>query len=106
MPPPAQHVCPALQLASEHPLENPWVLPSTAGLVASWVLWAAGAATIGCMGTGIYATNGPEGVAYVVDHAKAKIVIAEDEKQLAKFRAVDAARLASRWCLLLSSLPK
>ena len=40
----------------------------------------------GYMGTGIYATNGPEGVAYIVDHAKAKIVIAEDEKQLAKFR--------------------
>ena len=47
------------------------------------------------MGTGIYATNGPEGVAYVVDHAKAKIVIAEDEKQLAKFRKVDKSLLKS-----------
>ena len=60
-----------------------------------WVFSWAGAACIGCMGTGIYATNGPEGVAYVVDHAKAKIVIAEDEKQLAKFRKVDASLLKS-----------
>jgi len=60
-----------------------------------WVFSWAGAASIGCMGTGIYATNGPEGVAYVVDHAKAKIVIAEDEKQLAKFRKVDASLLKS-----------
>ncbi len=60
-----------------------------------WVFTWAGAATIGCMGTGIYATNGPEGVAYVVDHAKAKIIIAEDEKQLAKFRKVDSSLLKS-----------
>mmetsp|Transcript_18587 Transcript_18587/g.57237 ORF Transcript_18587/g.57237 Transcript_18587/m.57237 type:complete len:634 (-) Transcript_18587:91-1992(-) len=60
-----------------------------------WVFTWAGAAMIGAMGTGIYATNGPDGVAYVVEHCKAKVVVCEDEKQLAKFRAVPAKRLAS-----------
>lgn len=54
-----------------------------------WVFSWAGAAMIGCLGTGIYATNNSDGVAYVVTHAKAQIVICEDEKQLAKFRSVD-----------------
>ena len=59
-----------------------------------WVFTWMGAVMCGCMGTGIYATNGPDGVAYVVEHSKAKIVVAEDEKQLAKFRGV-ADRLGS-----------
>jgi len=49
-----------------------------------WVFTWTGAVFVGCMGTGIYATNGPEGVAYVVEHSKASVVVAEDEKQLGK----------------------
>ena len=60
-----------------------------------WVFTWIGAVLIGAMGTGIYATNGPDGVAYVVEHSKAKVVVAEGAKQLAKFREVDASRLAS-----------
>ncbi|KAH8068039.1 decanoate-CoA ligase [Aureococcus anophagefferens] len=60
-----------------------------------WVFTWIGAVLIGAMGTGIYATNGADGVAYVVEHSKAKVVVAEGAKQLAKFREVDAARLAS-----------
>ena len=60
-----------------------------------WVFTWIGAVLIGAMGTGIYATNGADGVAYVVEHSKAKVVVAEGAKQLAKFREVDASRLAS-----------
>lgn len=60
-----------------------------------WVFSWIGAVMCGCLGTGIYATNGPDGVAYVVEHSKAKIVIAENEAQLSKFRGVDARRLSS-----------
>ena len=60
-----------------------------------WVFAWIGAVLIGAMGTGIYATNGADGVAYVVEHSKAKVVVAEGAKQLAKFREVDASRLAS-----------
>lgn len=60
-----------------------------------WVFTWVGAVMCGCLGTGVYATNGPDGVAYVVEHSKARVVVAENEKQIAKFRSVDAARLSS-----------
>jgi long-chain-fatty-acid--CoA ligase ACSBG len=59
-----------------------------------WVFTWTAAVFVGCMGTGIYATNGPEGVAYVVEHSKATVLVAEDEKQLAKFRGL-SGRCAS-----------
>ena len=39
-----------------------------------WVFSWAGAAFIGAMGTGIYATNSPDSIAYVIQHSQARPV--------------------------------
>mmetsp|Transcript_26474 Transcript_26474/g.66600 ORF Transcript_26474/g.66600 Transcript_26474/m.66600 type:complete len:628 (+) Transcript_26474:406-2289(+) len=51
--------------------------------------WAnLGAIACGAKAAGIYATNGPEAIQYIVNHSGSKVVVLEDEAQLAKFATI------------------
>lgn len=55
---------------------------------ASWVIAFLGANMIGGKPTGIYTTNSPQELQYVVDHAESPILFIEDEVQWKKVEAV------------------
>ncbi|EGD73701.1 AMP dependent ligase [Salpingoeca rosetta] len=53
-----------------------------------WFIADLGAIFAGGFATGIYTTNGPEAIEYVVNHSKTQIIVAEDKKQLDKILQV------------------
>lgn len=53
-----------------------------------WVIMDLAAMMVGGVAAGIYTTNSPEEVQYIVEHAAAKVILLEDEGQLAKIRQV------------------
>ncbi len=53
-----------------------------------WALGALGAMRIGAVAAGIYATDTPEEVAYIVGHSKSRVIIVENAAQLDKVLAV------------------
>lgn len=50
-----------------------------------WFLSLVGSLMAGCIGAGIYSTNGPEACYYIIKHSHAEILALENNKQLAKF---------------------
>ena len=51
----------------------------------AWFFSNMGAIAAGGVAAGIYTTNLPEACKYVSDHSKAKVVVVEGNKQLAKY---------------------
>jgi long-chain acyl-CoA synthetase len=49
-----------------------------------WLICHLAAMTIGCVTCGVYSTNSPEGVAYVVGHSESKLLFVENEEQVDK----------------------
>ncbi|MEN0064522.1 MAG: AMP-binding protein [Myxococcota bacterium] len=49
-----------------------------------WLYADLGAQSIGALAVGIYQTNPPADVAYILDHAKVKVLICEDQEQVDK----------------------
>ena len=49
-----------------------------------WLICHLAAMTIGCITCGVYSTNSPEGVAYVVGHSESKLLFVENEEQVDK----------------------
>jgi long-chain acyl-CoA synthetase len=60
-----------------------------------WLVCHLAVMAIGCVTCGVYATNAPEQVAYVVGHSESKLLFVENEEQLDKVLAVykDLAQL-------------
>lgn len=56
-----------------------------------WVVADLAAVLAGGFATGIYATNGPESVKYILDHSKAAICVVEGPKQAAKVQGYKVA---------------
>lgn len=54
-----------------------------------WIISNVGATMASCISAGIYATNTPEACAYITNHSKAGVLVAEDNKQLEKYTKVD-----------------
>ncbi|MFW2383855.1 MAG: AMP-dependent synthetase/ligase [Acidimicrobiales bacterium] len=52
-----------------------------------WSIMLLGAMGAGGTGAGIYASNAPEEVAYIVNHSESKVIIAEDASQFEKILA-------------------
>lgn len=58
-----------------------------------WLFADLGAQLLGALAVGIYQTNPPEDVAYILTHSRAKVLIAEDQEQVDKaLAAVSAPR--------------
>ncbi|MEM7535015.1 MAG: AMP-binding protein [Chloroflexota bacterium] len=55
---------------------------------SEWVLGLVGAMMADGVGTGIYTSNSPEEVAYIVSHSESKVILVENEAQLAKVQQV------------------
>ncbi len=53
-----------------------------------WSIMLLASMAIGGAGAGIYTTNSPQEVQYIVDHAESKVILLENEKQWAKIDAV------------------
>lgn len=53
-----------------------------------WLFADLGAQLLGALAVGIYQTNPPEDVAYILAHSRAKVLIAEDQEQVDKALAV------------------
>jgi len=53
-----------------------------------WFFANNGAVLAGGKAAGIYTTNGPDACAYITEHSEARVVVVENEAQLAKFLAV------------------
>ena len=51
-----------------------------------WFISNCGAQLASAISAGIYATNLPEACFYITNHSKAKVVVLEDNKQLAKYK--------------------
>jgi len=49
-----------------------------------WLVCHVAAMAIGCVTCGVYSTNAPEGVAYVVGHSESKLLFVENEEQVDK----------------------
>jgi long-chain acyl-CoA synthetase len=49
-----------------------------------WLICHLAAMTIGCVTCGVYSTNSPEGVAYVIRHSESKLLFVENEEQVDK----------------------
>ena len=49
-----------------------------------WILSDIAAIFAGGFATGIYPTNGPEAVRYILEHSKCNILVVEDQRQLDK----------------------
>eukprot|EP00049_Salpingoeca_infusionum_P008170 m.132320 g.132320 ORF g.132320 m.132320 type:complete len:173 (+) comp13933_c0_seq1:282-800(+) len=49
-----------------------------------WFIADIGAIFAGAFASGIYTTNGPQAVHYVVEHSRSQVVVVEDTKQLNK----------------------
>ncbi len=49
-----------------------------------WVYCDIAAQCIGCVPVGIYTTNSPEEVAYIIDHSESRVFFVENEEQLDK----------------------
>ena len=54
----------------------------------AWFIANIGAIAAGGVAAGIYTTNLPEACKYVSDHSKAKVVVVEGQKQLAKYMEI------------------
>ncbi|NNE96629.1 MAG: long-chain fatty acid--CoA ligase [Acidimicrobiales bacterium] len=52
-----------------------------------WTLMLLGAMGVGGVGAGIYASNSPEEVSYIVNHSESKVIIVEDMGQYEKVKA-------------------
>jgi long-chain acyl-CoA synthetase len=55
-----------------------------------WLFSDLGAQLIGALAVGIYQTNPPEDVAYILAHSRSKVLFAEDQEQLDKALAITA----------------
>jgi long-chain acyl-CoA synthetase len=53
-----------------------------------WVISDVGAMMARCIPVGIYATNSPDEVAYIVEHCEARVVVVENEEQWRKLAEV------------------
>lgn len=53
-----------------------------------WTIGALATMCVGGVAAGMYATNSPEEIAHIVNHAESKIVVAENEDQLAKIQQI------------------
>lgn len=53
-----------------------------------WVIADVGAMVCGCVPSGIYHTNSPKKIAYIVNHSEAKVLVLEDREQWEKFDEV------------------
>ena len=53
-----------------------------------WIIADVAAIAAGGMAAGIYTTNAPSDCRYISEHSKAVCIVAEDEKQLNKFKTI------------------
>ena len=66
-----------------------------------WVIGQLAAMMIGGVGAGIYTTNSPSEVKYILGHSEAPLVILENENQWNKVREVRAELPQLRWAVLM-----
>ena len=70
-----------------------------------WVIFNNAAMMAGGVAAGIYTTNSPEEVAYIVHHSEAHAVLVEDAVQLAKVTARRAELPLLRWIVIMQGTP-
>jgi long-chain acyl-CoA synthetase len=70
-----------------------------------WAIFAHAAMMAGGAAAGIYTTNSPDEVQYIVHHSEAHVLLAEDAAQLAKVTARRAALPLLRWIALMRGTP-
>jgi long-chain acyl-CoA synthetase len=66
-----------------------------------WVIGQLAAMMIGAVGAGIYTTNSPSEVKYILTHSEAPVVILENEAQWAKVMEVPDELPHLRWAVLM-----
>lgn len=66
-----------------------------------WVVGQLAAMMAGAVGAGIYTTNSPSEVKYILSHSEAPLVILENESQWAKVKEVRADLPNLRWVVLM-----
>ena len=70
-----------------------------------WAIFAHAAMMAGGAAAGIYTTNSPDEVQYIVHHSEAYVLLVEDAAQLAKVTARRAALPLLRWIVLMRGTP-
>lgn len=66
-----------------------------------WVIGQLAAMMVGGVGAGIYTTNSPSEVKYILGHSEAPVVLLENEGQWAKVKEVRDELPALRWSVLM-----
>lgn len=70
-----------------------------------WTLSAVGAMAAGGAGVGVYTTSSPDQVGYVLHHSRARVVVVENARQLAKLEKVRDALPHLRQIVLMEGEP-